>query len=270
MSNTPSTSASTNTGTARALTRRTALRALLGGTLAIAAIGAVGCTPTTQVTVAGAAQQTGIAVTGTASVSVRPDIARLTLGVEATAATVAAARSSAADAMTKLQEALKGKGVAEKDIRTLSVNITPQYTQSPDRTVPPSIRGYLVSNIVQVTVRNLDTTSDVLDSAVAAGGNAVRVNGITFAVDQPEQFLTQARDEAVKNARARAEVLAKAAGVTLGAARSITETTNGGPIPLPERASAAPSGLGGASTPVNPGEQTLQLTVSVVYDLSAK
>jgi uncharacterized protein YggE len=72
----------------------------------------------------------------------------------------------------------------------------------------------------------------------------------------------------VKNARARAEVLAKAAGVTLGGARSITETTDGGPIPFPERAAAAPSGLGGASTPVNPGEQTLQLTVSVVYDIT--
>lgn len=255
--------------TPHVLTRRSALRVLLGGTLVVAALGAIGCTPTTQVTVAGPAQQTGIAVTGTASVSVRPDIARLNLGVEATATTVAAARSSAANAMTKIQEALKAKGVAEKDIRTLSVNITPQYTQSPDRTVPPSIRGYLVSNIVQVTVRNLDTTSDVLDSAVAAGGNTVRVNGITFTVDQPEQFLTQARDEAVKNARARAEVLAKAAGVTLGVARSITETTDGGPIPFPERAAAAPSSLGGAPTPLNPGEQTLQLTVSVVYDISS-
>ncbi|MGE3857251.1 MAG: SIMPL domain-containing protein, partial [Dehalococcoidia bacterium] len=99
-------------------------------------------------------------------------------------------------------------------------------------------------------------------------GDSVRVNGISFTVDQPEQFLTQARDEAVKNARARAEVLAKAAGVTLGAARSVTESTNGGPVPFPERAMAAPA-VGGAATPINPGEQTLTLTVNVTYNISS-
>jgi uncharacterized protein YggE len=249
------------------LTRRAALRTILGGAIAVTALGAIGCTPKTEVTVAGAQQQTGIAVIGTANVSVKPDVARLNLGVEVTDTTVAIARGKAADAMTKLQAALKAKGVQEKDIRTQSLNITPQYTQSPDRNVPPTIRGYLVNNLVQVTVRNIDTTSEVLDAAVAAGGNAVRVNGISFTVDQPEQFLSQAREEAVKNARARAETLAKAAGVTLGGARSVTESTNGGLAPQPERALAAPTGAGG-STPVSPGEQTLTLTVSVVYDIS--
>ena len=248
------------------LSRRSALRTILGGALAAAALGTIACTPKTEVTVAGPAQQSGIAVTGSANVSVKPDVARLNLGVEVTDTTVAGARSHAADAMTKVQTALKAKGVQEKDIRTQSLNITPQYTQSPDRTVPPAIRGYLVSNVLQVTVRNIDSASEVLDAAVAAGGNTVRVNGISFTVDQPEQFLSQAREEAVKNARARAEVLAKAAGVTLGAARSVTESGNGGPVPL-DRAVAAPA-VANAPTPVNPGEQQIQLTVSVVYDIS--
>ena len=251
------------------LTRRQAIRVAFGGTVAAAALAALACTPTTQVTVAGASQQTGIAVTGSATVSVKPDIARLNLGVEATEATVAAARSRAADVMTKVQDALKQKGVQEKDIRTQYLNISPQYTQSPDRIAPPTIRGYLVSNQLQITVRNIDSTSEVLDAAVAAGGNAVRVNGISFTVDQPEQFLGQAREEAVKMARARAEVLAKAAGVSLGTARSITES-GGGATPIPLRAEAPALSAGGAPTPVNPGEQTLQLTVQVVYDITGR
>lgn len=235
--------------------------------LAGLALGAVACTPKTEVTVAAPGQASGITVQGTATVAVRPDVARLNLGVEVTAPTVAAARNGAAEAMTKVQAVLKQKGVQEKDIRTTSLNITPRYSNTPDRTGTPTITGYSVSNVLQVTVRNIDTVSDVLDSAVAAGGNAVRVQGISFTVDQPEQFMTQARDEAVKNARTRAETLAKAAGLTLGNARSISETTNGG-IPVPERVSA-PAAAGGA-TPISPGEQTLQLTVTVTYDVAGK
>ena len=240
-------------------------RAILGGLVAAIALATLACTPTTQVTVASPQQQTGIAVSGTGKVSVKPDIAQLNLGVEVTDASVAVARSRAADVATKLQAALKEKGVADKDIRTQVLNITPQYANTPDRNGTPTIIGYRVSNQLQVTVRNIDSTSEVLDAAVAAGGNAVRVGGISFTVDQPEQFLSQAREEAVKNARARAEVLAKAAGVTLGAPRSVSESTSGDVSPVP-RASAAPATLG-APTPVNPGEQSLSLTVSVVYDI---
>lgn len=246
------------------ITRRRALRGLLGGTVAVAALAALACTPKTEVTVA-AAQQTGITVTGSATVVVKPDIARLSIGVQTTEATVAGARNSAAEAMTKVQAALKQKGIADKDLQTQNLSITPQYANNPGGTGTPTIRGYQVSNQLQVTVRNLDSASEVLDAAVAAGGNAVRVNGISFTVDKPEQFLSQARDEAVKNARARAEVLAKAAGVTLGAARAISESTNGGSVVQPRAASSG--GAMDAATPVNPGEQTLQLTVSVLYDI---
>ena len=240
-------------------------RLLFGIALASATLATIACTPTTQVTVASPQQQTGIAVTGSGTITVKPDIARLSLGVQVTAPTVAVARSKAADAATKVQAALKQKGVADKDITTQSLNISPQYASSPNRT--PTITGYLVSNQLQVTVRNIDSTSEVLDAAVAAGGDAVRVNSISFTVDQPEQFLSQAREEAVKNARARAEVLAKAAGITLGAPRSISESTGGEAVFAPKAAQAADSGLGAAPTPINPGEQTLKLTVSVVYDI---
>ncbi len=248
------------------ITRRRALRGIFGGTVALAALAALACTPKTEVTVA-APQQTGISVTGSATVAVKPDIARLNIGVQTTDTTVAAARNSAAEAMTKVQTALKQKGVAEKDLQTQNLSITPQYANNPTGTGTPTIRGYQVSNQLQVTVRNIDSASEVLDAAVAAGGNAVRVNGISFTVDKPEQFLSQGRDEAVKNARARAEVLAKAAGVTLGAARAISESTNGGGSIVQPRAANASGALDASPLPVNPGEQTLQLTVSVLYDI---
>lgn len=240
---------------------------LLGVGTAIAALALAACTPKTEVTVTppSPAEQTGIAVAGTGSVTVKPDVAQISLGVEVTANTVAEARSGAATAMQQIQAALKAKGVAEQDVQTQYFNISPRYSY--EDKIEPKITGFSVNNQVQVTVRNIDTASDVLDAAIAAGGNTVRVNGMTFTVDEPEQYLAEARAEAVKNARERAEVLAKAAGVTLGPPRSISETTNGGPGLLYESA-AFPSGGKGGPTPVNPGEQQLQVTVSVVYGIA--
>ena len=234
--------------------------------LALVLVGLAACTPKTEVTVQApsAEQASGIAVAGTGSVTARPDVAQINLGVSVTAPTVARARADAAAAMTRVQDALKQKNVAEKDVQTQSLSISPQYDFQ-DRTAP-RITGYQVSNQVRVTVRAIDSASEVLDAVVAAGRDAVRVNGIAFAVDQPEALLAQAREEAVKNARARAEVLAKAAGVTLGKARSISES-GGGFAPQP--ALAAPrTGAAEASTPINPGEQRLSVTVSIVYEIA--
>jgi uncharacterized protein YggE len=241
--------------------KRIALRNAAIAAVALFALGAAACTPTTQVTVAGPAEQTGISVTGEGTVSVRPDIARINLGVEVTAPTVAEARAGAADAMDAVQAALSANGVARDDVRTQYFNIYPQYVYPPD-TGQPRITGFTVSNQVVVTVRNIDTSSDVLDAAIEAGGDAVRVNGISFTVDNPEQYLTQAREQAIANARSRAEVLANAAGVTLGTARTINESTTSfdGPYPAFERAAGAP-------TPVSPGEQELRVIVSVVFNI---
>ena len=238
--------------------------AVLAGAGAILALG-VACTPTTEVTVAGNGAATqGIAVAGEGSVSVAPDIALVNLGVEVTAGTVADARSQAADAMDAMQGAMNDEGVEDKDIQTQYFNIYPQYQYADNKA--PEIVGYTVSNTVQVKIRNLDSVSAVLDGAIAAGGDAVRVNGISFTIEDPEEFLADARREAVENAREHAQVLADAAGVELGDAISINESTNyngGLYYPAAERADA---GMGG-STPVNPGEQELRVNVTVVYGI---
>lgn len=238
--------------------------AILLGAGAILALG-VACTPTTEVTVAGGGEGSasqGISVQGEGKVSVRPDIGLLNLGVEVTAPTVAEARAAAAEAMEAMQEAMSAGGVSEADIQTQFFNIYPQYSYSDSSA--PQITGYVVSNQVQVKVRNLDSVSAVLDGAIEAGGDAVRVNGISFTVEDPEEHLAEARREAVANARMHAEVLADAAGVSLGNAISINESTgyDGGYYPAFDRQ----EGLGGAS-PVNPGEQELVVTVFVVYGI---
>ncbi len=190
---------------------RRALTVALGGV----ALALVACTPAVNIAAPDATSATGIAVSGTGTANVKPDVALVNLGIEVTSATVADARAKAASTMDSLTKAVKGKGVADADIQTRSFNIYPQYGVPNSNTKPttPEIVGYTVSNQVQLKVRNLDSASDVLDTAISAGGNNIRVNGLQFTIEKPDQYLAKAREEAVQNAKARAEVLAKAAGV---------------------------------------------------------
>jgi len=205
----------------------------------------------------------GISVSGHGSVTAVPDIAVLTLGVEVTAPTVAVARSKAAAAMQAVRASLDGNGVARDDIKTISFNIQPHYAFPRDE--KPEITGYTVSNLLSVKLRDLDAISDALDDAARAGGDAVRVNGIAFSVDDPKPYEAGARKAAVADARMRAEELATLSGVKLGRVLSISES--GVSIPYQER------GFGGmmlrsaaeAPTPISPGETDISLSVSVVY-----
>lgn len=234
------------------------------------ALALVACTPEVNVAAPGPAEASGIAVSGTGTTSVKPDVALVNLGIEVTSPTVAEARGKAATTMEVLTKAVKAKGVADADIQTQSFNIYPQYGAPTPNSKPgtPEIVGYTVNNQVQIKVRNLDAVSDVLDTAIAAGGNSIRVNGLRFTVEKPDHYLAKAREEAVQNAKARADVLAKAAGVKVGSPRSISES--GGAFPVFDKLQAAPSvpgGRGGGPTPVSPGEEQLSVSVSVVFEI---
>lgn len=252
-------------GLTRPMRRITALA--LGGL----ALSLVACTPEVNVAAPGPADASGIAVSGTGTTTVKPDVALVNLGIEVTSTTVADARSKAATTMENLTKAVKAKGVAEADIQTQFFNIYPQYgaptPATPTKPGAPEIVGYTVSNQVQLKIRNLDSVSDVLDAAIGAGGNSIRVNGMQFTVEKPDQHLAKAREEAVQNAKARAEVLAKAAGVKVGPPRSIAES--GGVFPQFDKFQVAPStGPGGrGGTPVSPGEENLTVSVSVVFEI---
>jgi hypothetical protein len=201
----------------------------------------------------------GISVSGTGRVRIKPNIATLSIGVETRATTLAEATSQANTRMTAVTEKIKSLGVADKDIQTTAFNITPLTEQKQGSA--PVITGYRVNNQLSVTVRKIDDVGKILDAVVAAGAN--NVYGITFGVDDPAPYQQQARAAAIKDAQDKAGQLAKAAGVTLGKVISINE---GGVSPSPIlRAASAPVAMTMATTPVETGEMELTVTVEMRF-----
>ncbi|HET7026957.1 MAG TPA: SIMPL domain-containing protein [Candidatus Limnocylindrales bacterium] len=208
-----------------------------------------------------------ITVSANGSVTLVPDVAHVGLGISATKPTVEAARAEAARIMSAIVAAAKAKGVAERDIRTTGISLSPQYAPEcgyvPTSSVCPkaaSIVGYVMSEQVDVTIRDLDAAGGVIDAATAAG--ATNVNGISFQVDDPAKAEADARVAAIGAARAKAEAMARAAGVSIGAVVSITESSPSVPYPYPYAAGGAKADV---ATPVQPGTQDVQASVTVVY-----
>lgn len=198
-----------------------------------------------------------ITVSATGSVTLVPDVARVGLGVTVTKPTVKAARDAAGTSMNAIIAALKALGIDEKDIRTTSIDLGPQYASGSST----KIVGYRMSQQLQVTVRDMDKAGDVVDDATAKG--ATDVNGLWFEVSDPAAAMDQARAAAITQARTSAAAMASAAGVSVGAVVSISETSSYYPGPY--------YGAGGAvresATPVQPGTQDVQATVTVVFEI---
>lgn len=202
-----------------------------------------------------------ISVTGTGRVVVSPDIADLRLGVMATKPTVKAAREAAAGSMTKVIAALKALGIADKDLQTTMLSLQPNYDYSNNGN-PPKLTGYTLSNSVAVTIRDLDKVGDAIDDALAAG--ATTMDGVTFRVEDPAAAEVQARQDAMREARARADTLASSAGVSIGGVASISETSS--PVPYPAYyATAGALRAADAATPVEAGTNEVTVTVNVSY-----
>ena len=207
-----------------------------------------------------------IHVNGSGSVSGDPDIATLHIGVSVQKDTVSEAREAAAKAMTDLIETLKANNIDEEDITTQNFSIYPQYDWTEKGRV---LVGYSVHNTVSATLRELDTLSDVIDDAAEAGGDYVIVNSIQFSIDDPKPLQTQARSLAVKDAEAKAQTLADASGVTLGKPITITENTYyvNPPVPYDLAEAASDDGASRTSTPIIPGELTITVNVSLIYEI---
>ena len=211
-------------------------------------------------------QESGkIHVTGSGSVIAEPDIATLRLGVSVEKETVAEAREAAAAAMTGVLTSLKANDIADNDIRTERFSIYPQYDYTDDGRV---LRGYSVNNTVSAKVRELESISDIIDDAAAAGGDIVVVNSIQFMVEDPTPLQAQARALAAKDAAAKAQTLAEASGVALGKPVAITETTSGGSPPIAfAKAEEFAADSARSSTPIEAGELTVVVNVTVVYGI---
>jgi uncharacterized protein YggE len=197
-----------------------------------------------------------ISVTGEATVSVPPDLAEVDGGVSSEAKTAREASEANNAAMAKVLAALKGAGIDAKDLRTSRLSLQPQ--SAPNRTGPAAVVGYRASNRVTIRVRDVAKVANVIDTLVGAGAN--EIGGINFMVSQASKLLDEAREQAVADARRKAEIYAKAAGVTLGAPLSISEEGSPGPMPFRKMATGM-----AVSAPVAQGEETLAVTVSVSW-----
>lgn len=206
---------------------------------------------------AGAART--IEVHGVGTVTVRPDTADVNVGVRVSAPTASEALDRASLSATALIAAVKDAGVDEDDITTTEVSVYAMYSSD------NLITAYIASNSVVVTVREIDRAGEIIDAAAAAAGDDITISGITFYVDETESVISEARTEAVQNARARAAAYAAAGDVELGQVLSIVETSS---RTWPIYASGSDTEGGGAvDVPIEPGSQDLSVDVTVVFVL---
>jgi uncharacterized protein YggE len=204
---------------------------------------------------------TRLDVVATGEVSRVPDIARITAGVVAPTATAALAEN--ATRMASVRAALKRAGIADRDIQTSSINLYPDYRQDAQGN-NPQIVGYRAGNEVSVRFRDIAATGRILDALVAQGAN--QINGPMLAIDKPEAALDEARTLALANARARAELYARALGKKVGRILSISEAgANYAPPAIMMRQAAV--GNAADSTSVDPGEQSVAIGLSVSFEL---
>jgi uncharacterized protein len=200
-----------------------------------------------------------ISVTGTGTVEAAPDMATLMIGVTTQGTTAAEALAENSKATEAVIARLTASGVEARDMQTSNLSINPNWTGYDSST--PTISGYVASNMLTVRVRALDTTGAVLDAAVADGANTL--NGMTFGLADPEPAYNEARKEAVVDARAKAELLAEAAGVKLGPVLSIADAGSmTDPAPMYRDAVAA------SPVPVQGGELGLIANVSVTWQIA--
>jgi len=246
---------------------------LIGAAIAllVALMAFVGCAsgnPTTG-TISMNSQQQGIWVNGTGEVTATPDLAILRLGIESQEDTVALAQEKSSLAMDGVMQALKDNGLEDKDIQTSYFNIQ-KMTRWVGEKGEEEVIGYRVTNMVTANIRDMENVGGIIDDVVVAGGDLTRIDGISFTVEDPTAFQAEARELAVADAEAKAEVLAKAAGVELGNPTYITESSYT-PYPVYRDSYAVPEAIsaGMPATAISPGEMDITINVQVAYDINA-
>ncbi|QCB51278.1 DUF541 domain-containing protein [Rhodococcus sp. PAMC28707] len=205
----------------------------------------------------------GVNVNGVGEVEGTPDTLTAQIGVETMAGDVTTAIDQANTAVGTVTDAISAAGVDREDIQTQQVSINPQYSGGMLGGTS-EISGYQATNTLRVTVRDLSKASTVLGDATSAGGNATRISGVSFRIDDDSELISDARARAFADARDRAEQYATLSGSDLGQVLSITENITGQDqlSRFPEGASMADS-----SVPIEPGQQTVSVSVAVKWAL---
>lgn len=238
---------------------KTRILARLGASAAIAAtlVTLAGCdSQKTGTTTEAAATARQVTVTGKGQVQGVPDTLTINAATSAVGADPTAAINQSSDKMNAVLGALKAKNVSSSDIATTNVTVSPQY--GPDGNV---VTGYQATNAIEVTVRDISTASNILALMTFNGGEALRITSVNYSINDDSQLVRDARTRAFSDAKDRAQQFADLSGMSLGKIISISETAEGTtPTPMPRAMAAA--------VPMEPGQQTVGFSVTVVWELS--
>jgi len=228
----------------------------------LAALLLLACTGNTEVI-----RDTGrnaVEVQGEGRVRAAPDLVIFNTGVSVVRDSIADARAEAADAMAEVVASLRGNGVAEEDLTTTYISVYPEYDYSEGA---PALTGFRVDNRVSARIKDIVRADAIIDAAIAAGGDRIVVDGITFSIEDIDALEDEARERAVEDAGRRAAELARLTGVDLGAIVAVSEVTSPGAFGVGgyDRAVDESAAASGGPTPVLPGQVVVTSTVVVTY-----
>lgn len=239
--------------------RKVLIGALLLGAAAFSTPAGAQQAPTITQTIAGAR----LDINATGEVTRVPDVAVITAGVVSRAPKAAGALQDAANRMDRVLAALKRAGVDSRDIQTSNVSLNPEYRYPENQS--PQLVGYTASNQVTIKFRDIGSSGKILDALVAEGAN--QINGPTLTIDKPEAALDEARANAIAIARARAELYARSLGMRVARVVSVSESGGSYPVPPPMPMYARAEMAQAADTKIVPGEQKLQVSLAITFEL---
>jgi hypothetical protein len=240
------------------------IRFLILAAAGLAAAGLSACDATSDPTLTPDSDVRQVTVVGAGEVQGTPDTLTINAAMEIVAPDAAGALNQTSQRQTAVIDALVGSGIERKDINTSQVSVQPKYAGGGDN--PQVISGYRASNTIDVKIRQLDMASQAFTVIATNGGDAMRINNVTLAIEDDSQLVREARARAFNDAKSRAEQYALLAELDLGKVISISEApTSTPPTPYPStRGDAAEM----AAVPIEPGQQTVGFSVTVVYELT--
>lgn len=205
---------------------------------------------------------TRLDVSATGEVTRVPDLAIISAGVQTLQSTATAAIEENAARMERVRAALRRAGIADRDIQTSSISLSPEYRYVENQ--PPVLTGYRASNMVNVKFRDLKRSGAILDALVREGAN--QINGPSLTIDKPEEAYDEARVKAIAAGQRRAQLYARALGKRVVRILSVSESGSMVPGPIP-MAYARDAAMAVSKTEISPGTQELQITVSMSFEL---
>jgi len=237
-------------------------RFLLLAAAGLTAVGLTACDSSSGPTASAEQQPRQVTVVGAGEVQGTPDTLTVNASMEFVAPDVSGALNQSSDRQKAVIDALVGSGIDRKDISTTQVSLQPQFAGGDSTT----IIGYRASNSIDVKVRKLDTASQALALIASTGGDATRINSVNLSIEDDSQLVKDARARAFNDAKDRANQYAQLSGLDLGKVMSITES--GGATPPPPPMPYSRGGAEMAAVPVEPGQQTVGFSVTVIFELT--